>query len=110
LSERRCNPGRAEQVDFYRCVEGCIEADRGGRVHDRRTGRQKFPACVVKAEPVHGDVAGDREDAPRCLGVKAFAELAAKSLEAVIAQDISFNPVPGPAPAGPDKQDHLCVG
>jgi hypothetical protein len=108
--QHRCDPGRAEQVDFYRGVEGRIEADRGGRMHHRRTGREQFSGSVVEAETVNGDVAGDRDDAPGGFLVKTFAELAPETLEAVVAQDVSFNPVFGPTPARPDEQDDLCVG
>ncbi len=79
-------------------------------MHHRRTGGEQFSASVVEAETVNGDVTGDREDSPGRFLVKTFAELAPEPLEAVIAQDVSFNAVFCPTPARPDDQDDLRVG
>ncbi len=108
--QHRCDPGRAEQVDFYRGIEWGIEADRGGRMHHCRTGRQQLSASAVEAETVNSDVTGDREDSPGGFLVKTFAELAPEPLEAVIAKDVPFHPVFRPTPARSHHQDDLCVG
>ena len=100
-----------EQVHLDGTVQGGVKGHgRGGVDHDV-TGPEQGAPSLVEPEPVLSHVSGDGVETAGDDTVKAFAQLTAESVEAVVAQDFSPRALSGPLVlAGPDDHDYLASG
>ena len=101
------HPGRTEEVDLDGVVEGGVEADGGGRVHDDVARGERRPARPSSSPSPSVDTSpatACRRPADRV--VEAVAQLGAQSVEAVVAQDLARHPARRRrcgGPAGPGR-------
>ncbi len=89
LVQRLGNSRRTEQVHLDGTVQGRVERDRCGAVDHDVAGGEEFAPCLVEREAVASDVAGNRMQAAGDLVVEPIAELAAESVETVVAEDLA---------------------
>ncbi len=102
---------RPEQVDLDGRVERRVERDGRGRVDDDVARRPDGAVDVVQAEPVAGDIAGDRGDPAGHRRVEVGAVLGAEAVEGVVLEDLLAGPLGGGrALAVADQQHEVAVG
>ena len=115
LGQRGGHPGRSQQVDLHRVVEGRVEVDGGRRVdHDVAVG-QHGPPVVVEPDPVDAHVAGHGGDSPvghLVVGLAGvgLAALLAELAEGVVAQHVALHAGRRAPPPRPHDQHQLAVG
>ena len=104
---------RTEQVDLDGGVERRVERHRSGGVDHGVAAGEDRPIDVVQAEPVAGDVAGDRGD-PAGHGGEVdalFGALRAQPVEGVVLEDLAVGAARGAGSlAVADEQHQLAVG
>jgi TetR/AcrR family transcriptional regulator len=102
---------RTEQVHFDGGVEGGVERNARGGVHDDVAGGQKGAALVVEPKAVYTDIAGDRGDPATHLGGEPVAQLGPEPVESVIAQHLAAQAfLNGGAAARTNEKHQLTAG
>jgi hypothetical protein len=99
------------EVNFGGTIEGLVEGHSGGAVDDDVAGSEEVPAGVVEPKPFLGDVASNSEDSlGGHLDKAIFAEVLSETVEGVVLENVSLDPLLCGATPGAHDEHKLAVG